>query len=88
MDPKCPDLSRFPLFPAARSVSCVLRAGEMLYIPPFFWHHIESTERSFSVSFWWGRRKLPPEPLASLLRNQEEEEKRQAEADKASGVLE
>lgn len=75
MDPKSPDLDRFPLFAQVRSVRCVLRAGEMLYIPPYFWHHIESLETSFSVSFWWGRRKEPPpEVKAATPPNPEEEQ--------------
>ena len=52
-----PDLAKFPLFAQARSQRCVLKEGEMLYIPPLWWHHIESLETSFSVSFWWGRRR-------------------------------
>jgi len=35
----------------------VLKEGEMLYIPSLWWHHIESLEVSFSVFFWWGRRR-------------------------------
>jgi lysine-specific demethylase 8 len=57
VDPKRPDLARFPLFAQARSQRCVLERGEMLYIPPLWWHFIESLEVSFSVSFWWGRRR-------------------------------
>jgi len=45
--------SEFPLFSDAPYVDVVLRAGEMLYIPPKWWHYIESQEPSFSVSFWW-----------------------------------
>lgn len=52
-----PDLEKFPLFAQAKSQRCVLKEGEMLYIPPLWWHHIESLETSFSVSFWWGRRR-------------------------------
>ena len=44
-------------FPAARGLPCLavhLRRGEMLYIPPRWWHFCCATEASFSVSFWWG----------------------------------
>ena len=57
VDPNAPDLERFPLFAQAQSQSCILETGEMLYIPPLWWHFIESLEVSFSVSFWWGRRR-------------------------------
>ena len=31
---------------------------QMLYIPPRWWHYVESVETSFSVSFWWWRKIL------------------------------
>jgi len=31
----------------------VLLPGDMLYIPPGWWHECESLSTSFSVSFWW-----------------------------------
>lgn len=30
-----------------------LRAGEMLFIPKTWWHHIHANEASLSVSSWW-----------------------------------
>lgn len=43
----------FPLFPAAPYADCVLTPGEMLYIPPGWFHYVQSLSGSFSVSFWW-----------------------------------
>ena len=34
-------------------IDLLLREGEMLYIPPNWWHFVEADEMSFSVSFWW-----------------------------------
>lgn len=34
-------------------VDCILEEGEMLYIPPKWWHYVRSLTTSFSVSFWW-----------------------------------
>ncbi|EPS72890.1 hypothetical protein M569_01866, partial [Genlisea aurea] len=34
-------------------VDCVLEEGQMLYIPPKWWHYVRSLTASFSVSFWW-----------------------------------
>lgn len=31
----------------------VLGPGQMLYIPPGWWHFVRSLSTSFSVSFWW-----------------------------------
>eukprot|EP00752_Nemacystus_decipiens_P010037 g8950.t1 len=58
VDAANPDLSKHPRFEEVLPLlECELRKGEVLYIPPLFWHHIESLEVSFSVSFWWGKRR-------------------------------
>ncbi len=44
---------QFPLFAAAEYQDVVLCAGEMLYIPPGWWHYVKSLSVSFSISFWW-----------------------------------
>lgn len=48
-----PDDEQFPEFHRAIYVECVLCEGEMLYIPPKYWHYVKSLSTSFSVSFWW-----------------------------------
>ena len=48
-----PDDERFPRFQALSFVDCVLEPGQMLYIPPNWWHYVRSLSVSFSVSFWW-----------------------------------
>lgn len=53
VDVENPDLEEFPLFPEAQYAECILREGEMLYIPPRYWHFVKSLSISFSVSFWW-----------------------------------
>ena len=50
-----PHIEAFPRFPSSPSFDCVLGPGEMLYIPPKYWHHVTALDPSFSVSFWWGR---------------------------------
>uniref|UniRef100_A0A182RLQ7 JmjC domain-containing protein n=2 Tax=Anopheles funestus TaxID=62324 RepID=A0A182RLQ7_ANOFN len=53
VDARRVDYERFPL---AREVSfhrLTLRRGEVLYIPPKWWHYVESLSPSFSVSFWF-----------------------------------
>ena len=40
-------------FGGAPYADVVLSAGEVLYIPPRWWHFVEARETSFSVSFWW-----------------------------------
>ncbi len=45
--------AEFPRFAAAPYADVVVGQGEALYIPPKWWHYVESREPSFSVSFWW-----------------------------------
>ena len=53
VDPDAHDAARFPRFGGAPYADVVLNAGEVLYIPPRWWHFVEARETSFSVSFWW-----------------------------------
>ena len=56
--PRWPPPALLVLLPASRFggapyADVVLNAGEVLYIPPHWWHFVEARETSFSVSFWW-----------------------------------
>ena len=53
IDPDQVDAAEFPRFAAAPYADVLLSAGEVLYIPPRWWHFVESQEVSMSVSFWW-----------------------------------
>jgi hypothetical protein len=51
-----PDLARFPKFAAAlaAAVSAELAPGDAIYIPPLWWHHVESLETfNVLVNYWW-----------------------------------
>eukprot|EP00002_Diphylleia_rotans_P037502 TRINITY_DN8383_c0_g1_i18.p1 TRINITY_DN8383_c0_g1~~TRINITY_DN8383_c0_g1_i18.p1 ORF type:complete len:491 (+),score=86.59 TRINITY_DN8383_c0_g1_i18:43-1515(+) len=47
------DSQRFPLFQNASYFECIVEEGDILYIPPKWWHFVRSIQASFSVSFWW-----------------------------------
>lgn len=47
------DLEEFPLAGKVKFYHLTLYKGEMLYIPPKWWHYVRSLEKSLSVSFWW-----------------------------------
>lgn len=47
------DFERFPLLRNVKFYSFTLYKGEILYIPPKWWHYVRSLSNSFSVSFWW-----------------------------------
>ncbi len=47
------DMTKFPMCSAVQFYHLNLYEGEILYIPPRWWHYVRSMEKSFSVSFWW-----------------------------------
>ncbi|GAC1459067.1 MAG: cupin-like domain-containing protein [Steroidobacteraceae bacterium] len=53
---RAPDFARFPKFRQAleAAVSAELGPGDALYIPPLWWHHVESLEPvNMLVNYWW-----------------------------------
>ncbi|XP_010181158.1 PREDICTED: lysine-specific demethylase 8, partial [Mesitornis unicolor] len=53
VDVEDPDLDKFPNFTKAAFQSCILKPGQVLFIPVKYWHYVRSLDISFSVSFWW-----------------------------------
>ncbi|XP_076239959.1 jumonji C domain-containing protein 5 isoform X2 [Calliopsis andreniformis] len=53
VDPLNPDYKKWPNFTKAKGWMCYLKPGNMLYIPPKWWHHVTALTPSFSISFWW-----------------------------------
>jgi len=52
-----PDLERFPRFSQALAAALrsELEPGDAIYIPPLWWHHVESLENfNLLVNYWWG----------------------------------
>ena len=48
------DEARFPRFCDARPVEAVLAPGDVLYIPQYWWHHIENLDdECVSLNFWY-----------------------------------
>lgn len=45
--------ARHPGLGEARFIECVLREGELLFIPRGWWHYVWALDVSASVSFWW-----------------------------------
>ncbi|XP_001637377.3 bifunctional peptidase and (3S)-lysyl hydroxylase Jmjd7 [Nematostella vectensis] len=52
VDPLEPDLTRFPDFAKARPLSCTVQAGEMLYLPSLWFHHVQQSHACIAVNFW------------------------------------
>ncbi|KVH90819.1 JmjC domain-containing protein [Cynara cardunculus var. scolymus] len=54
------DANEFPKIQDLEFVDCILEEGEMLYIPPKWWHYVRSLTTSLSVSFWWSAAPSSP----------------------------
>ena len=52
-DPDAPDYTRFPLSRDVRPLEIVLEAGDAIYLPSRWWHHVRTLDVSLSVAFWW-----------------------------------
>lgn len=48
-----PDPVAHPNFRLARSIRFTVKAGELLFLPAFWWHQVRSPNVSTSVSIWW-----------------------------------
>ena len=76
VDFRRPDLERFPRFAQALAAARIadLRPGDAIYMPPLWWHHVESLERfNVLVNYWWMRTApgwdAPPSALDALLQS-------------------
>ena len=52
-----PNLDRFPYFSKTRRMECTIRPGDILYMPAFWWHEVQSypdakQHRNLAVNFW------------------------------------
>ena len=49
-----PDLTRFPRFRSERVVHVHLKAGEVIYIPAYWWHQVTSLgDENVNLNCWW-----------------------------------
>jgi hypothetical protein len=49
-----PDLRRFSRFDPSAGIRFDLQEGEVLYIPAYWWHQVESLGReNLNLNFWW-----------------------------------
>lgn len=65
-----PDFDRFPRFRQALESAQVadLEAGDALYIPYAWWHHVQSLEGfNVLVNYWWNEGQPPAQPYDALL---------------------
>jgi len=57
VDIKKPNEDSYPLFKNAKSMRCSIGAGEVLYLPSFWWHEVASVpdqlKRNIAVNYWF-----------------------------------
>jgi hypothetical protein len=51
-DPEAPDYNNLPLAQQAWQVECIVKPGEMLFLPAGWFHHVRSLDFSLSVNRW------------------------------------
>ncbi|MBU1346439.1 MAG: cupin-like domain-containing protein [Alphaproteobacteria bacterium] len=70
VDLRAPDLERFPRFAEAmdHAVTAELEPGDVLYIPPLWWHQVEAlSPLNLLVNYWWNAAGAPPSPFEALV---------------------
>uniref|UniRef100_A0A8C2S212 Bifunctional peptidase and (3S)-lysyl hydroxylase JMJD7 n=1 Tax=Capra hircus TaxID=9925 RepID=A0A8C2S212_CAPHI len=53
LDPLAPDLARYPSYCQAQALRCTVRAGEILYLPALWFHHVQQSHGCIAVNFWY-----------------------------------
>ncbi|XP_060919797.1 bifunctional peptidase and (3S)-lysyl hydroxylase JMJD7 isoform X1 [Labrus mixtus] len=53
LDPLDPDLDRYPQYIRAHPISFSVKAGEMLYLPSLWFHHVQQSHGCIAVNFWY-----------------------------------
>ncbi len=67
---KNPDLERYPRFAEAMGASMTadLEPGDAIYVPPLWWHQVESlTPFNVLVNYWWNAADTPASPFEALI---------------------
>nr|XP_048711621.1 bifunctional peptidase and (3S)-lysyl hydroxylase JMJD7 isoform X2 [Caretta caretta] len=53
LDPLNPDLEQYPEYAQARPLRCTVKAGEMLYLPSLWFHHVKQSHGCIAVNYWY-----------------------------------
>ncbi|XP_075399173.1 bifunctional peptidase and (3S)-lysyl hydroxylase JMJD7-like [Tenrec ecaudatus] len=46
-------LSQYPQYRGAQALRCTMQAGEMLYLPAMWVHHVQQSQGCIAVNFWY-----------------------------------
>ncbi|KAG8560979.1 hypothetical protein GDO81_015204 [Engystomops pustulosus] len=53
VDPLEPDLSLYPAYGETRPLHVTVKAGEMLYLPSLWFHHVRQSHGCIAVNYWY-----------------------------------
>jgi len=53
VDPIHPDLKTYPDFSHAKTITVKVQAGEMLYLPSLWFHHVQQSHGCIAVNYWY-----------------------------------
>jgi len=53
IDPLSPDLETYPQYKHSHPVRCRIYAGDVLYLPSLWFHHVSQSHACIAVNFWY-----------------------------------
>ncbi|XP_074723949.1 bifunctional peptidase and (3S)-lysyl hydroxylase JMJD7 [Strix uralensis] len=53
LDPLNPNLEQYPEYAQAKPLECTVKAGEMLYLPSLWFHHVQQSHGCIAVNYWY-----------------------------------
>ena len=53
VDPLKPRYDLYPQFKHAQPVQCTVKAGDVLYLPALWFHHVRQTDWTIAVNYWY-----------------------------------
>ena len=53
IDPLKPDTTKYPNYKSANIYQVRINAGDILYLPSLWYHHVEQSHKCIAVNFWF-----------------------------------
>lgn len=53
IDPLAPDYAKYPQFAKAKPIKVRVFAGDVLYLPAYWFHHVQQSHKCIALNFWY-----------------------------------
>lgn len=53
VDPLNPDLDRYPQYAWSQPLTVTVKAGQMLYLPSLWFHHVRQSQACIAINYWY-----------------------------------